>query len=70
MREAIHHSPIRFISDIERRAQRKLERAAKRESKQANYHANGLNGPNAMARRAKQAENSPCASPFPRNARA
>lgn len=31
-------------------------RRVKRERKQANYHANGLNGPRAIARRKRQRE--------------
>lgn len=44
----------RTFAQLRRSAMLKQIRAAKRIEKQANYHANGLNGPQAVARRARQ----------------
>jgi hypothetical protein len=45
--------PVSIAQQL-RTAELKRIRAAKREKKQANYHANGLNGPRARGRRARQ----------------
>jgi hypothetical protein len=45
---------VQMIRAARARAFRKAQRAHKRDVVQAGYHANGLNGPRAVARRAQQ----------------